>query len=441
MLAREMRPFIPLVFLLGACDRCGTAPSTPARSEVPTQDLSVGSTSQPPAERPQAREEHARPELLERLRQSSEALREGRRRARANDWSGAREAFQRAVDADPRGHSPALGELGWALFQLGELQAAREQLGRALEVVHRQKSRGMLLYNAGRVAEASGERDRALAMYAESLRLRPNERVRERLRALAPADDEVGLGDDRVHTGWRIEPGESVCPTGSQQSTPGNDDTTEEEVVVSCETQTSGSLGAMAYVLTRQTDAATSTDYVIFHNAVQTWTEELCAASNGGFGLSGDCQIRTIEADVVPGGPPELVFVVESAEGDLDWCTGYETRDTSVRYFGLHEGAPWVLGSLVLEHSEVGNFGYQDGTDDELECYEATSRMPAAQRARLRRQARDEASDVHTSLDAEVEDDGSITFGLAGPEELVGRRTFLSVACRDAPLPFLPCAE
>jgi tetratricopeptide (TPR) repeat protein len=120
------------------------------------------------------------------------ALERGRQAARRGDQPAAIAAFEEALAARPE-DARALGELGWAAFKLGELLRAEDATRRSIARAADPRLRAASLYNLGRILEDRRLPDEARAAYEESLRLRPNGTVRERLAALgAGADDTAG---------------------------------------------------------------------------------------------------------------------------------------------------------------------------------------------------------------------------------------------------------
>lgn len=111
------------------------------------------------------------------------ALNKGRTLTKDKRYDEAIEVFEEALDLDPD-NVPLLGELGWAAFLAGDYPLCDRMTNRALLFARKDKTRGMLLYNLGRSAEAKGEVDTARAHYEHSLRLRKNNTVKARLAKL-----------------------------------------------------------------------------------------------------------------------------------------------------------------------------------------------------------------------------------------------------------------
>jgi hypothetical protein len=110
-------------------------------------------------------------------------LTEGRRLAGASKWAEAVTELSAALAAVPD-DAPALTELGWAAFNAGDLDKAKQSNEKALKNTSSPRIKAMALYNLGRVAEAQKDPAKARAFYEKSLALRPNEAVDKRLSEL-----------------------------------------------------------------------------------------------------------------------------------------------------------------------------------------------------------------------------------------------------------------
>lgn len=171
-----------------AAERGEPAPSAPEseRGAPPGPPAEVAVTSVAATEVPA--------DLQRREARARAALRRGRAAARRGDREGAIEQLRASIAELPL--ESAQCELGWALHQSGEneaaeapLRAAVERFGRRARVGAReQRTYAACLYNLGRVLESREQTAQALAAYRRSLELRPNRVVRERLAALAGAD-------------------------------------------------------------------------------------------------------------------------------------------------------------------------------------------------------------------------------------------------------------
>lgn len=115
----------------------------------------------------------------------AQELRRGRQLAQQGQRPAAIAAFEaalRAVPDEPR----VLSELGWALRGAGDLTRAEQVCKQAVQAAQEPPLRASALYNLGRVLEDKRDKPGAVVAYRESLRLRPNRIVRERLLDLDP---------------------------------------------------------------------------------------------------------------------------------------------------------------------------------------------------------------------------------------------------------------
>lgn len=118
-------------------------------------------------------------------------LNEGRKAVKAKNYAEGIVALQEAKKLSPM-NGKILGELGWAHFLNGELEAAERELNAALKHVDNPKTKGAVLYNLGRVEEKRGEKELAMDLYRQSVAVRPNDVVAGRLASL-------GGGTTTVH--------------------------------------------------------------------------------------------------------------------------------------------------------------------------------------------------------------------------------------------------
>lgn len=116
-------------------------------------------------------------------------LSKGRKLGGKKAWGEAVTEFQACLKIIPN-DARASGELGWAAFQAGDYDTARKANTVAVQRAGDRNVKASSLYNLGRVAEATGDKEAAGRFYVDSLALRPNKTVSERLAALgktAPA--------------------------------------------------------------------------------------------------------------------------------------------------------------------------------------------------------------------------------------------------------------
>ncbi len=107
----------------------------------------------------------------------------GRKAAKATRWSDATTEFEAALVAIP-GDDRALGELSWAAFSAGDHDRARKAGRASVLAATDPKIKAASLYNLGRVEEAGSKIAEAAVLYRQSLALRPNKIVEDRLAKL-----------------------------------------------------------------------------------------------------------------------------------------------------------------------------------------------------------------------------------------------------------------
>lgn len=129
-----------------------------------------------------------------------EHLAAGRQLARAGKWRDAAAEFAAALEAIPM-DGRGLSELGWASFQAGDFDRARDANRKSVLASSDPSVKAASLYNLGRIAEATGAGADAAGHYRASLRLRDNATVRERLAKLG----------EPAFAGWKIDAGALPC--------------------------------------------------------------------------------------------------------------------------------------------------------------------------------------------------------------------------------------
>ncbi len=110
-------------------------------------------------------------------------LDEGRKAVKADDPTTGMKKIKEALTKVP-GHPSALGELGWAAYRAGEayFQEALDATRKAIAVSRKNRQKGALWYNLGRIAEDQGNLELALDAYRSSLGFRPgNDTVQKQL--------------------------------------------------------------------------------------------------------------------------------------------------------------------------------------------------------------------------------------------------------------------
>jgi hypothetical protein len=117
----------------------------------------------------------------------------GRKAAKAAKWPEAMKELEAALAAIP-GDDRALGELSWAAFSAGDHERARKAGRASVLAATDPKVKASSLYNLGRVEEATGKIAEAAALYRQSIALRPNKTVEDRLAALPEDAAAVATG-------------------------------------------------------------------------------------------------------------------------------------------------------------------------------------------------------------------------------------------------------
>lgn len=170
--------------------RVAVRPTTTARApgrDAPASRPAPAASA--PAERVPARTPARTAAAGPRLSAPERLNREGEALFERNNVGGAVERFRAAVRAAP-GNAYYRNNLGWALFQLGEVDAA----GRELEETLRLNPRREIAYaNLGEVRAAQGDTAAAIAMYQRFVELNTNPRREQiamgklrRLRGIPP---------------------------------------------------------------------------------------------------------------------------------------------------------------------------------------------------------------------------------------------------------------
>jgi len=203
-----MRTILAALLLLVGCGKKNEEQPKAAPGAIAEASLRDAA----PKERPPAQAKRPEPIPPEKRREYAGHLRAGRAHAKGKRWGEAVGEFEKALAAVPM-DDRALSELGWAALQAGDVDKAEKANADAVRVSSTPEVKAASLYNLGRVAEAKSDKDRAAALYADSLVLRPNKTVVKRLVALgkpAPAAGPVQTSDDTPCTD-PVEGPDLVC--------------------------------------------------------------------------------------------------------------------------------------------------------------------------------------------------------------------------------------
>lgn len=124
------------------------------------------------------KEEPARPS-----RSAGELIDAGRKATRDKDYTAAVTAFDQAIAADSRAARAWSGR-GYARLLAGQLDAAKDDLERALTLDTAADFQAAVWFNLGLVAEKQGDREAARAAYGKANTLKPSKAARGKLDAL-----------------------------------------------------------------------------------------------------------------------------------------------------------------------------------------------------------------------------------------------------------------
>jgi tetratricopeptide (TPR) repeat protein len=217
------------------------APGTPAPPAAPADPITPPTTTPLPQHAATAAERAARvaalsPEERAHLRDRSTHLREGRRLAHADDHEGAFRELSAALALAPS-DSTLLCEAGLQAHRLTHLEEAATLLARGILRSTRPSTKAACLYNLGRVLEDQSNFIGAREVYTESLALRPNAIVRDRLASLdAPEEEDDPVLDESLEDWADEDYGLDASALGRDEPFASLDDVCEEIENDSCRT-------------------------------------------------------------------------------------------------------------------------------------------------------------------------------------------------------------
>jgi tetratricopeptide (TPR) repeat protein len=330
-----------------------------------------------------------REEAVEHKKSLQAHLDAGRKAVKAKDYETGITELEAAVAINPF-HGKSLGELGWAYFNAGKLDQAQARLELALKYADNDASRGAVLYNLGRVAEAKADVALAIELYTRSLAVRPNDTVAARLSTLGgtpPAPNAVlatthstcgfeRKGPPPAHLCWA-----ELLELGQDVNDPSADDNN-----YACEygrTELDAAGGAVSaggeatvYDLTLDGGKVMATvysyrdfeDYVeVFVLAVVVdgvlYTAPLTSVGHPGVGYADEnLNSVTLRAeDLIPGGRPELIVEWDIQGHDMDPGIDEEELWSSKHIAVVSvDGPPQWLAALTTEfersHGAMGSW-------------------------------------------------------------------------------------
>lgn len=338
-------------------------------------------------------------EVAEHKKALQEHLDAGRKAVTEKDYERGIAELEKAIAINPL-HAKSLGELGWAYFNAGKLDEAKDRLERGLQYAENEGTRGAILYNLGRVAEAKGDKPHAIELYTRSLAVRPgNDVVAKHLADLgAPAPTPSASAAAPVvatHSQCSFAKQSAAWPNlcwgqlgllGVDVNDPADESPYEcgygktELEAPGGAISAGGEVSVYELVLEDGKVKATVFSYYDLEMFDETfllavvldgvlYTSNLAWVSHPGVGYA-DENVDTIKVrseDIVPGGRPELVIEWGISGHDLD--PGIEEEEfwssQRVAYVSLEGGAPQWLAALTTESERTRGpmTAWEDGSD------------------------------------------------------------------------------
>lgn len=342
---------------------------TPTPTPAPTPEPAPTPTPAPtPAARPRVKLKRAdQAKASEDYKQFRALLDEGRKAVKADDPMTGMQKLEAALAKVP-GHPSALGELGWAAFNAGPAyyDKALDATRKALSVSKKNRQKGALWYNLGRIFEDKGELGQAVDAYRESLAYRPgNTTVQERLESLVArlGGKSVSEGLDKLDDACAELRQEWACETAASA---------EGHIVHSCDCQTEllgpeEGFGKAALMRVHgQAEAGGSVDatYLLIEVAAKwhvvsmvgnDWNPGMDYVSNSS--QKKRAQFRTV------GGKPLLWVEFENDFNDMDpgVYTEYHTWSRTLTLCEVQGGMPSCWSVPLGDGDEVSKLSFEDG--------------------------------------------------------------------------------
>jgi Flp pilus assembly protein TadD len=308
----------------------------------------------------------------EQLKTYRTHLRAGRKLGKDKKWGEAAAEFEKALAALP-GDARALSELGWAAFNAGDYAKARKANADSVKQAIDKNVKAASLYNLGRVEEATGNKEAAAKLYQESLTLRPNKIVAERLKSLggkepepgpAPAGDELACG--------KPMPLEAICGCLKQQAEELDEDGAGADAAeLGCEVEPEGKIPGVRVVSADMSDMEQT--HVLAAKvpggwAVVTVLEDVY--NPGAFGISESWELVSME-QVTVGGKQLLRITTKKSRHDSDLGINEEedeeTTSLTVCVLGDDKTATTCPLSLPLSARYVRDRIFDESELDEEE--------------------------------------------------------------------------
>jgi hypothetical protein len=330
----------------------------------------------------------------DQLARYKSALADGRKAVRKKDHAAAIAAFGRAIAVIPTG-SAALSELGWEEFLTKDFakaethtRAALEATGSGQDVRYRDIKAGAL-YNMGRILEQKGDNKAAAKSYVDSLELRANRVVRERL---AKIDPKAAAEADPQRPRAMLGPYKSLAKACADLPDPDNsgDCPSKEHEPTKMAKAKKPWLAAQLFVggggMMCFLAAKLAAGWFVDTNG------EMCEEVRG---LSLETDSFAVE-DMVPGGRPELVLRVTSktdsrGDPDEDGVRASEPSgcEASMIVCGIGEsGEPSCMHLQYAAMSECGQDTTSPEWDWELKPVFAGGQLDVRAKGKLDREAK-----------------------------------------------------
>jgi len=344
---------------------------TPAPAPAPTLAPAPAPAPEPaptPGAKPRKKLKRAdQAKASEDYKQFRALLDEGRKAVKADDPMTGMQKIEAALAKVP-GHPSALGELGWAAFNAGPAyyDKALDATRKALSISRKNRQKGALWYNLGRIHEEKGELGQAVDAYRESLAYRPgNATVQERLEALV-----ARLGGKSVADG--LDKLDDACMNLRQEWMCETVTSAEGMVVHSCDCQTEllgpeEGFGKAALMRVQgQAEAGGSVDatYLLIEVAAK-WHVVTMVGNDWNPGadyISNASQKRRAQFRSIAG-KPVLWVEYENDFNDMDpgVYTEYHSWSRTLTLCEVTDGKPSCWSVPLGNGDEVSKLSFEDG--------------------------------------------------------------------------------
>jgi hypothetical protein len=191
--------FSAIAVSVAACHHSAPASkvATPTSVATPRTDSTATPAAIAPVAAPATPAVKAKPQPIDPVVRKTyfANLSKGQKLGKAKKWKDAIVAFEAALAAIP-GDDRALSELSWAALSFGDFAKAKQAGHASVLAASGKDVKAASLYNLGRAEEASKNAKEAARLYQQSLALRDNKIVKDRLAALgatAPVDSSERL--------------------------------------------------------------------------------------------------------------------------------------------------------------------------------------------------------------------------------------------------------